>query len=54
MAKNTIAIRVGVRKQESVKSPGYGKYYVEVLNNETISTRALTPHLVAWWKNAVL
>ena len=28
---NSIPISVGVRKVESVKSPAYGKYYVEVL-----------------------
>ena len=27
MAKNAIAIKVGVRKQKSVKSPAYGKYF---------------------------
>ena len=47
MAKNAIAIKVGVRKMESVKSPGYGKYYVEVLNNETITTRALLEHIMS-------
>lgn len=44
---NAIPIRVGVRKQNSVKSPGYGKYYVEVLNNRTISTRALLEHIMS-------
>ena len=44
---NAIPIRVGVRKQDSVKSPGYGKYYVEVLNNRTISTRALLEHIMS-------
>ena len=36
MAKNAIAIKVGVRKMESVKSPGYGKYYVDYVDERTI------------------
>ena len=44
---NSIPISVGVRKVEAVQSPAYGKYYIEVLNNRTISTRALLEHIMS-------
>lgn len=44
---NSIPISVGVRKVENVKLPAYGKYYIEVLNNRTISTRALLEHIMS-------
>ena len=45
MARNQIAIKIAMRKDESVKSPGYGHYYPEVVNDETLSTRGLMEHI---------
>ena len=47
MTRNSIPIKVGVRRNNNTKSPSYGKYYPEVLNNETISTRALMEHIMS-------
>ena len=45
MSTNKIAMTVMYRKQESVKSPGYGKYYAEVDRAETLSLDGLVEHL---------
>lgn len=47
MARNQIAIRLGMKKNKNTKSPAYGKYYAEVLNNETLSTRGLLEHIMS-------
>lgn len=44
---NQIPIRVGLRKNTNSKSLAFGKYYYEVLNNKTISTRALLNHIMS-------
>ena len=46
MPLNQIPIKTAVRKNTNTKSAGYGKYYVEVMNNEPISTRALLDHIM--------
>ena len=46
MAKNQIAMGINLRKQESVKSPGYGKYYPEVDCQKTLSLKGFAKHLV--------
>ena len=47
MSKNQIAIRMGVRKNLNTKSPSYGKWYPEVINAETLSTRGLLEHIMS-------
>lgn len=47
MARNQIAIRMGMKKNTNTKSPAYGKYYAEVINNETLSTRGLLEHIMS-------
>ena len=44
---NQIPIKVGFRKNTNSKSLAFGKWYVEVLNNEAISTRALLDHIMS-------
>ena len=44
---NQIPIKVGIRKNSNTKSPSYGKFYPEVLNDKTISTRALMEHIMS-------
>lgn len=38
---------MGMRKNNNTKSPAYGKYYAEVINNETLSTRGLLEHIMS-------
>lgn len=45
--RNQIAIKVGLRKNLNTKSAAYGKYYAEVQNNETLSTRGLLEHIMS-------
>lgn len=47
MAKNQIAIRMGVRQNKNTKSPSYNKWYPEVINAETLSTRGLLEHIMS-------
>lgn len=47
MARNQIAIRMGMKQNKNTKSPSYGKYFAEVLNNETLSTRGLLEHIMS-------
>ena len=47
MAVNQIPISVAVRKNTNTKSPAYGKYYPVVLNDKTITTRALLEHIMS-------
>ena len=46
MPVNQIPIKTAVRKNTNTKSAAYGKYYVEIMNNEPISTRALLDHIM--------
>lgn len=43
---NKVELKINVRKQESVKSPGYGKWYCEVDANKTLSLRGLAQHII--------
>lgn len=47
MARNQIAIRMGLKQNKNTKSPAYGKYFAEVINNETLSTRGLLEHIMS-------
>ena len=47
MAVNQIPISVAVRKNTNTKSPAYGKYYPVVVNDKTITTRALLEHIMS-------
>lgn len=47
MPINQIPVKLGWRKNMNTKSPAYGKYYPEVLNDKTISTRALLDHIMS-------
>lgn len=47
MAKNQVPIRLAWRENKNEKSTGYGKYYLEVMNGQTISTRALMDHIMS-------
>ncbi len=44
---NQIPIKVGYRKNTNSKSLAFGKWYVEVLNSDPISTRALLDHIMS-------
>lgn len=45
--RNQIAIKVALRQNRNTKSAAYGKYYAEVQNNETLSTRGLLEHIMS-------
>ena len=45
--RNQIAIKVGLKQNRNTKSAAYGKYYAEVQNNETLSTRGLLEHIMS-------
>ena len=45
MATEVISFPVNLRKSDSVKSPGYGHYYVETDNREPLNLKGFARHL---------
>ena len=46
MATNKLPMNIVVRQNENDDSPGYGKWYGEILLAGTLSTRAIAKHMV--------
>ena len=51
MARNQIAIKIAMRKDESVKSPGYGTFKLEahVAKDQTPQSTKATPSLTGFY-----
>ena len=45
MAKNQKSLRIVLRQNKNEDSKAYGKWYAELMDRETISTRALAKHI---------
>ena len=47
MAKNQKTLRIVLRQNKNEDSRAYGKWYAELMDRESISTRALAKHIAS-------
>jgi len=45
MAKNQKSLRIILRQNKNENNRGYGKWYAELMDRETLSTRGLAKHI---------